>query len=254
MTGIAAPQAILPFDFEPVQDKRILVTGGTTGIGRAVSLLLASLGARILVLGRHQPELDSIMREARRHGKEIAGMTADVADQHDLERVFRTVDEQFRGLDVLINNAGLGAGETAASSYPEIDYVVRTNLIAYMACARAAVERMERGGIIVNIGSMSATVREEGGSVYVATKAGIEGFSESLRKELNPRGIHVSLIEPGAVATDMQPMPPEEQSLLEIKEEMLSPQDVAMSILFCLIQPARSDVVLIRVRPHQQLI
>ena len=131
---------------------------------------------------------------------------------------------------------------------------VRANLVGYLACAHEAVRRMRDsgGGAVVNIGSMSADVREEGSSVYVATKAGVQGFSAALRKEVNPHGITVTLIEPGATGTDMQPQSPAEQRELEARGEVLEAEDIAEAVLFCLTRPARADVVEMQVRPRHQ--
>jgi NADP-dependent 3-hydroxy acid dehydrogenase YdfG len=124
-----------------------------------------------------------------------------------------------------------------------------------MACSAEAIERMKaNGGHIVNVGSMSADVREEKSSVYVATKAGIQGFCESLRKQINNEGIKITLIEPGAVDTDMQEMPTEEK-LKQVEElKMLTADDIAVSVMYCLSQPRRCDVVELKIRPHLQLI
>src|SRR5690606_6636658 len=117
--------------------------------------------------------------------------------------------------------------------------VLHINLLGYMAFTHEAAIRMrEQGsGHIINIGSMSADEREKGSSIYVATKAGIQGFSEALRKEVNPLGIKVSLIEPGAVGTDMQgQFSPEEQRKEEASLKMLKAEDIAACILYILSQ------------------
>lgn len=101
---------------------------------------------------------------------------------------------------------------------------------------------------------MSADVREKDSSVYVATKAGVQGFSESLRKEVNELGIKVSLIEPGAVGTDMQPVSVPDQQQKEEKLEMLTAEDIAAAVLYVVSQPKRCDVVDVKIRPHLQLI
>ena len=101
---------------------------------------------------------------------------------------------------------------------------------------------------------MSADVREKGSSVYVATKAAIQGFTEALRKEVNGFGIKVSLIEPGAVGTDMQPVSVPDQRKKEASGEMLKAEDIARCIEFCLTQPDRCDIVVVQVRPHGQQI
>ena len=101
---------------------------------------------------------------------------------------------------------------------------------------------------------MSAEVREETGTVYVATKEAVRGFSAALRKEVNPLGIKVSLIEPGAVTSDMQPGTKQEHKKKIENMEMLEAEDIAMSVLFCLCQPKRCDIVSLQIRPHLQII
>lgn len=241
-----------------LEGQRILITGGTTGIGRTTALLLAGLGAKVLLFGRHQQELDDIMEDSRNRnlGQNIQGFIADVSREDDIKKIFAEVDNSLQGLDILINNAAVSYQSIAEGSYADWQYVVNTNLLGYMACAHEAANRMiEQGtGHIVNIGSLSAKVRENGSSVYVATKAGIQGFSEALRKELNPLGIKVSLIEPGAVGTDMQSNAPGEQQQKEQEQEMLKAEDIAAAIVYVLSQPMRCDVISLQIRPHLQLI
>jgi NADP-dependent 3-hydroxy acid dehydrogenase YdfG len=127
--------------------------------------------------------------------------------------------------------------------------------VGYIACAREAVSRMKgRGGHIVNVGSMSADLREEENSVYVATKAAIQAFSGSLRKTVNPEGIRVTLIEPGKVATDMVGMDDGRKEALIDEQKMLRPEDVADCVLYCLERPRRCEIVGVQIRPHLQLI
>ncbi len=247
------------FDYQPesVVDKSVLITGGTTGIGRATAILLASQGARIMVFGRHDRELNEALKDIRLAGEKTFGLTADTANPDDIKRVFKEVDRQMGKLDILINCAALGYHSIMEGTYEDWQYIVNINLLGYMATAHEAIERMraQGHGHIVNLGSMSADVREKGSSVYVATKAGIEGFSEALRKEVNPLGIKVTLIEPGAVGTDMQSRyPPEEQRKKEEKMEMLKAEDIATCILYTLTQPKRCDVVNVQIRPHMQSI
>jgi NADP-dependent 3-hydroxy acid dehydrogenase YdfG len=244
------------FDYQPesVSGKSILITGGTTGIGRATALLLASQGARVMIFGRHDRELEDAMNDIRKTGGEVMGLTADAASPGDVKRIFEQVDRQMDKLDILINNAALGYNSIMEGNYNEWQYVIGTNLLGYMAIAHEAIERMKANGSghIVNLGSMSADVREKGSSVYVATKAGIQGFTEALRKEVNQHGIKVTLIEPGAVGTDMQPQPPYEQRQLQEKMEMLKAEDIAACIYYAITQPKRCDVVTIQIRPHLQ--
>jgi NADP-dependent 3-hydroxy acid dehydrogenase YdfG len=250
-------RSLFDYQLEPVADKSILITGGTTGIGRSTAILLASQGARVMIFGRHQNDLDEAMKDIRQAGGDVLGLTADVSDPEEIRRVFKEFDGQMDKLDILINNAALGYGSVTEGGYPEWEYILKTNLLGYMAMTREAVERMKPHGWghIVNIGSMSAHVREKDSSVYVATKSGIQGFSEALRKEVNPLGIKVTLIEPGAVGTDMQAeYSPEEQRKQIEKMEMLRAEDIAACVLYTVTQPKRCDVVHLQIRPHLQAI
>jgi NADP-dependent 3-hydroxy acid dehydrogenase YdfG len=240
---------------EELAGKAAIVTGGTTGIGRATAIRLALLGTKVLICGRHQQELDDAMADLRKVGSQVHGMTADLSRREDVARVFGEADRLFGRLDVLVNNAALAAGGIGEEAEGDWEYVVRTNLVGYMACTRQALDRMGAAGSghIVNIGSMSADVREEGSSVYVATKSAIQGFSESLRKEVNKKGVKVTLIEPGSVGTDMQPHKEEHAAKAE-SGEMLKAEDIADCVVFCLTRPARCDVVTLAVRPHAQAI
>lgn len=110
------------------------------------------------------------------------------------------------------------------------------------------------GGHVVLVGSMSAGLREEDEGTYVATKAAIQAFAESLRKTVNEQGIKVTLIEPGKIATDMVDKSQEEKEEAIADLEMLHPEDVAGSILYTLFQPERCDVVSVQIRPHRQVI
>lgn len=253
-TTISDPK--FDYNLRSVSGKAVVVTGGTTGIGRAIALLMAARGARVLTFGRDEKALQDALRDIQGEGRQVFGLTADVAVKEDIQKVFREVDEKLGGVDILVNNAALGGESVADTDYDQFDYIIRTNLLGYMGCAREAVERMKRKGEghIVNIGSMSSQVREPGSDVYVATKAAIQGFSESLRKRVNEHGIKVSLIEPGLVGTEMIGQTPEEQRQKQEALEEMKAEDIAEAVYYCVTQPKRCDVVSVQIRPHRQLI
>jgi NADP-dependent 3-hydroxy acid dehydrogenase YdfG len=244
--------------FRNINRKRIIVTGGTTGIGRATVELLISLGGRVLIFGRDKGDLNKAVSEitAKYPDCELYHTTADVTNMDDVRMIFKMADENLGGLDILINNAALPADGITKGTPEEWKYIIETNILGYLSFTGLAVERMSEKGCahIVNIGSMSAETHEETGTVYVTTKAAIRGFTAALRKEVNPLGIKVSLIEPGAVTSDMQPGTKKQHQEKIEKMVMLEAEDIAMSILFCLSQPKRCDVVNMQVRPFLQLI
>jgi NADP-dependent 3-hydroxy acid dehydrogenase YdfG len=244
-----------PYRPQSLEGKGVIITGGTTGIGRATARLLVAEGARVLIFGRHQRELHDALAEIGADGH-VHGLTADQTREEDIERVFQEADRHFEHLDVLINNAGVASHGVQTGVYRGWEYVVKDNLLGYMKCAREALDRMavRKQGHIVNVGSMSADEREAGSDVYVATKAAIQAWSESLRKSVNEQGIKVSLIEPGKVGTNLGSVPPETQERQEEAYEMLKAEDVAEIIAYCLVQPPRCDIVSLQVRPHLQLI
>jgi len=246
-------------DYKPTQleGKRILITGGSTGIGRAAAILLAQLKAKIIISGREHEVLEEALAGIKEKAPEAEVITVacDQATETGIEQMFKAVDEKLGGLDILINNAGLSAEGMTKGSYEDWQYVLNTNLLGYMACANAAAERMKSaGGHIVNIGSMSAESKRPESTVYVATKSGIRGFTSSLRKEVNPDEIKVTLIEPGSVSSDMQEMPVEEQKQKIEALEMLEATDIAASIIYVLAQPKRCNVVGLQIRPLLELI
>jgi len=228
-----------------------LVSGGTTGIGRAIAIEIAKLGGAVLIFGRHRKELNEALTDLRKFSARCEGLVADQASRKDVERVFSRVKSSFGRLDVLVNNAAVAADSLLKASLREIEYAVSANLTGYLFCTRLAIPLMRDGGQIIHIGSMSAEKRGAGGEVYTATKSGIRGFSESLRKSLIKKGIRVTLIEPGWTGSDLVEVSARAQRKAQAKREMLKAEDIANTVAFCLSQPKRSNLSLVQIQPLQ---
>lgn len=240
---------------QSVAGKAAIVTGGTTGIGRAVAKLLASQGARVLIVSRSREHVEEALEEIRPCGQ-ACGLAADVAEEAGVQALFAEADRQIGPVDILVNNVGIAGPDITEVPYADVAYTLRANLLSYLACAAEALKRMKgRGGNIVNLGSMSSQVREVGSGPYVATKAAILGWSESLRKTYNRWGVKVTLIEPGNVNTPIHKGDDAAAKAQMVRENrMLAPEDIAELILFCLTRPGRCDIILSQVRPHGQYI
>lgn len=228
--------------------RRAIITGGTTGIGRAIAVLLASYGVRVFVCGRTPEHLDDALQRIGEVG-EGDGINVDLSVAEDVDRFFEAADAFLGGIDIAVINAAVPAAALADSGESETRYQLDTDLTAYLICAQEAARRMESGSDILFIGSMSAVSQKPGSSIYIAAKAGIEGFVPAFRKELAEEDIKVGLIDPGFTGADFQypEFPPEKQKELIGKHQMLRAEDIAVAAHFMLTQPRRTAVSLIRV-------
>jgi NAD(P)-dependent dehydrogenase (short-subunit alcohol dehydrogenase family) len=233
-----------------LRDKRILVTGGTTGIGRETVKLLTKQGARVLTFGRDAQALETALAYA----EGATGLSADAATKEGIDRVFAELDSTLGGIDILIACAALGAEPIHEMADDAWRYVIETNLVGYLACAREAIKRMnaEGGGHLLFVGSVSSEIKAEGESVYAATKAGVQAFAETLRKEIAHKNIKVSVIQPGSVATDMQECSVDEKRSAVAAHEMLHAEEVAEAIEFVLTRSERADILNLRIEPRIQ--
>ncbi|MFL0414762.1 SDR family oxidoreductase [uncultured Sphingomonas sp.] len=239
-----------------LQGKRILLTGGTTGIGRETLALLVGAGARVLTFGRHEKSLADALAYAREGSStgEAIGLTADAATREGIEKVFAAVDQKLGGIDMLVASAALGADPIHEMEEDDWRYVIEANLIGYLSAARAAIKRMEPhgGGHLLFVGSISTEIKAEGESVYSATKAGVQAFAETLRKEVAGMNIKVSVVQPGSVETDMQECSEEEKRAAVANDQMLHAEEVADAIVWVLTRSPRTDVVDLRIEPRVQ--
>lgn len=237
--------------------RKAVITGGTTGIGRAIAVLLASEGVRVFICGRDPDHLDDALARIREVG-EGHGIAADVAKPGDLTRFFAEAKAYLGGIDIAVINAAISAESLSTMSEAEVRYAIATDFTAYLVSAHAAHEAMSGSekdpADIVLIGSMSAHVLGPGSTVYAGIKAGIAGFAEALRRELGTQGTKVSLVEPGKTGADMQypDISAEEQRKMIHEETMLRAEDIAVGVHYLLAQPRRAVVQQLTIAPRRQ--
>ena len=228
-----------------------LVTGGTRGIGYAIAEALLKAGDKVAITGT---TADGVLKAertltAKTNCTHIAGIVCDVRDAAAVRRAVETVIANFGGLDVLINSAGVGVGAPIADlPDDEWDRIIGTNLTGVFNCCKAAIPhlRTRGGGWIVNISSLSSTGPFPGGAAYVASKAGVNAFSDALMQELREDNIRVTTVLPGSVATGFSGREPGTGA-----DWKLQPEDVAQAIVDLLNHPARSLPSRIEIRPSR---
>jgi len=189
-----------------VRNKVVVVTGASQGLGRALALAFAGEGARLVVNSRSEESIRPVAREAESAGAEVLAVAADVSGNADVERLVGDAVEQFGGIDVLVNNAGLLGPRVAIEEYPEDEWrrVIDANLTGPYLVSKAAIPHMRPGGSIINVVSgVSVEGRAEWGA-YSVSKFGIEGLTQILAAELEDRGIRVNAVDPGGMRTDMR--------------------------------------------------
>ena len=242
-----------------------LVTGASSGIGEATALHLAREGAAVALVARRADRLEGLASQIREEGGAALVVQADVADaQATADAVERTVSDLGR-LDVLVNNAGVMLlGPIVDAPAEEWDRMLAVNLAGLLHCTHAALPHLLRAAEgdprrvadVVNVSSTAGRVARLGSGVYNATKHGVGAFSESLRQEVTARHVRVSLVEPGAVDTELR-----EHNRPEIQEqiqrqfgdmERLQARDIADAIAYVVTRPRRVAVNEVLVRPTDQ--
>ncbi|MDH4038955.1 MAG: SDR family NAD(P)-dependent oxidoreductase [Candidatus Krumholzibacteria bacterium] len=205
---------------------RILVTGGSLGIGKAAAQVLAQAGARVAITGRHEERL-------RRAAKDIGAVAivADAGNPKDVDRTFDDVQRHLGGLDCLVNNAGIGGfAEMESVTFEEFEKVFRVNVYgaALMGARAAAMFKAQKSrGHIINIGSTAGLKGFAGGTVYAASKFALRGMTECWQAELRKHDIRVTLIAPSEVATAFGREDGKER---EAAPNKLTPMEIAHAI------------------------
>ncbi|MCI0337929.1 MAG: SDR family oxidoreductase [Acidobacteria bacterium] len=234
-------------------DKAAIITGASSGIGRATALALAERGARLCLLARSEHQLVEVRKEAHLRGaSEVLRYLCDVREEMEVENAVRAAIERFSRIDVLVNSAGLSLnGEVEGYKLDDWRTVIDTNLTGTFLTCRAVLPVMKRqgGGQIINISSGAGHNGIKQMAAYCASKFGVIGFTESLALEVRNHNIRVSVLLPGSVATDFSRVSRREAEQAE-REDIgysMTADEVASVIVAMLAQPDQawmSEVVL----------
>lgn len=244
------------------QGKVALVTGASSGIGRAIAQKLALGGYRVAVCARRMDRLTTLATDLTIQGATVAAYQADVRQEADILRVFAAIRAAWGGVDVLINNAGMGHKESLMSGNTAAwREMLEVNVLALCICTREAIQDMEaKGGEghIVHVSSMSAHRVPKGSGMYSATKFAVRSLTEGLRQELREAGskVRVSSISPGFVETEFaEKYTKSVQQAKDIYSQfpVLQPDDMANAVWYLLTQPDHVQVHDILVRATQQM-
>nr|MBC7244305.1 3-oxoacyl-[acyl-carrier-protein] reductase [Chloroflexota bacterium] len=217
-----------------------VVTGASRGIGRAIAIKLASLGAKVVVNYRsNQAAAEEVVQHIRAIGGEAIAVQADVSIYDDAQRLIQSALDHFGRLDILVNNAGTTRDTLLVRmSEEDWDVVINTNLKGAFNCTKAAQRPMlkQRYGRIVNITSIAGLAGNPGQANYAAAKAGLVGFTKALAKEVGVRNITVNAVAPGYIPTDLTAILPPELVAKGIEMTPLgrpgSPEDIANAVAF----------------------
>jgi NADP-dependent 3-hydroxy acid dehydrogenase YdfG len=243
-----------------------LVTGASSGIGESTALALAEQGAAVALAARRGDRLEALATKIRGSGGTALVLTADITDERQAREVVERTAGELGRLDTLINNAGVMLlGPVVGAPLSEWQQMVEINLLGLLYCAHAALPHLLRAAEseprrvadMVNISSVAGRVARSGSGVYNATKHGVGAFSEALRQEVTGKHVRVSLIEPGAVSTELV-----SHNRPEIQEQIgqrfagmdrLDATDISDAIAYIVTRPRHVAINEVLIRPTEQV-
>jgi clavulanate-9-aldehyde reducatase len=237
----------------------VAITGASSGIGEATALACARAGAAVSLAARRTERIEALARRIQGEGGRALAIPADVSEEAQAGGFVTRTRTELERLDVLVNNAGMMLlGPVEGAPTEEWRQMIAVNVFGVLYCTHAAlpIMREQESGHILTVSSVAGRVARAGSAVYNLTKWGVGAFSEGLRQELAPHGIRVTLIEPGAVATELA-----SHNRAEIQERitrrfegitLLSAEDIADAILYAVSRPPNVAVNEVLVRPAHQ--
>jgi len=237
-----------------------VITGASSGIGEATAIACAQAGAAVALAARRGERIEQLAAQITGDGGRALALETDVSDEQQAGEFVARAHDQLGRLDVLVNNAGMMLlGPIAGAPTEEWRQMIGVNVYGVLYCTHAALPLMaaQGGGHIVNVSSVAGRVARQGSGVYNLTKFGVGAFSESLRQEGVALGVRVTLIEPGAVATELaghnRPEVLEQIRKRFADVERLTAQDIAGAILYAIGQPSNVSINEVLVRPSGQV-
>ncbi len=208
-----------------------VVTGSSSGIGKAIALRFGLEGAKVVVAARRQALCEQTVSHIAKKGGEAIAIQTDVSDERQVDKLIDATVQRYGRLDVLVNNAGIGGGGRLAETTTQaFDKVMQTNLYGTFYCCRAGFRQMKRqgGGLIINMSSVAGVQAWAGTGTYSASKHGIMALTKSLADEGRAHHIKVAAICPGAVADELVDASPEEI----LRSEKIDPFDIAETAVY----------------------
>ena len=238
--------------------KVAVVTGASSGIGEATVRSLAAEGAAVVAGARRKERLEGLVEEVTRDGGKAIAVACDVTDEEQAHALVERAIGEFGRIDILVNNAGvmlLSKVEKGLSE--EWRRMFDVNVLGLLYATDAAIEAMKKqgSGHIVNVSSVAGRKTRPTGGVYSGTKFAVNAISEALRQELLEDGIRITMVEPGAVATELTEHITDDEVREELKQRNIEPlqsEDIANAITYAVVQPQRVSVNEILIRPTQQ--
>ena len=214
-----------------LKEKVAIVTGSSSGIGKAIALRFGAEGATVVVAARRMAFCEQTVAQIAKNGGEAWAMQTDVADERQVEQLIEHTVKRYGRLDILVNNAGIFGGKRLAdTTTKDFDEVMNVNLRGTFFCCRAGFRQMKQqgGGTIINMSSVTGVQAWAGTGTYSASKHGIMALTKSLADEGRPHHIKVSAICPGAVADELVDASPEDI----LRSEKIDPFDVAETAVY----------------------
>jgi NADP-dependent 3-hydroxy acid dehydrogenase YdfG len=239
----------------------VVITGASSGIGAATMRLMAVEGAQVVGVARRQERLDALVDEIQAAGGTALGVPVDVTDREQVNSCVDRVIEEYGGVDVLVNNAGImPLSPIRELRVQEWDQMIDVNVRGLLYCTAAVLPTMlkQQSGHIVNVGSVAGRRPFPTGTIYSATKFAVRAISAGLRNEISPNdNIRVTDVEPGVVATELADHIADETARQTFAQRwegrrMLESEDIGRAIVYVVSQPAHVNVNELLVRPTEQ--